>query len=739
LNEVEAENNISVTVKEKNNYPLNYILTVSPVHSFANTDTNFIDAYSKSKFRYSNISVDVFGNFMMSRNYTSDFQEKKTHEKLIDKNPFTVFDFQRGPFHIAAGESKTHVINMPQYIGDVNISLIASGADNQEFREVTHRVSVNKSLMILTSAPDNISPNEEFYLPVNVFSSRKEQREANIELKNNLELNVIDELDKKVRVNYVQTDTTNFKLKSKRRTGIGGIDIIANDSNLTESRSIKIPIQSNAFIVNRWVEHELEPDEKWQTRFTPIGIKGTNYTSIEYSENANIHLSQLVLKLLSNSHPDIEHLISASFPLMFLNDLSNFDVELKYKLHEQVQTALNKLIYYQLPSGGFLFWLNQDKEQNWCSSYAGYFMIEARKKGYEINQAVYNRWLRYQRRKCLTWNYTDENSDLEQAFGLFTLALAEKPDVNSMIKLQNKSLSTVAAMQLSMAFSLIDEYEIANKIQSGDNRGYVYLNDNTFGNPLRNTAINLEAYRYSDNIVAIDSVKEELEKLIVDANYQSLQGVSLGIIALANYYRNQNELKKEISYTINRGKQEHHESLKPYGIVQVPIEFTLAKTVDITNNTNRDINVSVDYSGRPDKILVTPNNKYLQGKLKFVDYSGDVVNDGKIKSNSQLDAEVSISPLKSNLYTNYMVLVFPVANCFDFLSFSNLQNEDIHYIFQNKNKVFYYFTLPKNGIQISIPLTTVHKGHFNQPPIQIYSLYNPMVKTILTGQNFSVR
>jgi len=738
LNEVEAENTITVTVKEKNNYPLNYIMTVSPANEIDN-NSNLVDFYSNSNYSFKNVTADVYGNFMFSNNRANSSEIKTTQERLIEKNPFSPFNFQRGPFYIAAGESKIHKITMPQYIGDVNISIIASSIDYKNIKEVVHRVSVNKSIMILTSAPDNISPNEEFYLPINVFSSRKEKREAIIELKNNFELNVLDELEKKVWVNYLQTDTTNFKLKSKRRTGLGGINIFAIDSNLTESRSLKIPIKSNTFIDNRWVEKELDSEEKWQTRFTPIGIKGTNHTAVEFSENSNIHLSQLILKLLNNSHPDIEHLISSAFPLMFIDELTNINEGLSLLLKEKIQKVLNKLIYYQLPSGGFSYWLNNEQEQNWCSSYAGYFMIEAQKKGFDINQAVYNKWLRYQRRKCLTWNFIGGNSDLEQAFGLFTLALANKPDVNSMQKLKNKKLSDVAALQLSMAFNLIEESKIAKQIISEVRKDYIYLNDHTFGNPLRNNAIKLESYRYLNNKLVADSIKSELEKLIVDANYQSLQGISFSIIALAKYYKNDiKKLDKKIIYTVNRGKQKHHRSLKPYGIVQIPIEFTLTKTIDITNNTKNKINVSIDYSGKPDKTSATINNKFIQGTLIFKNSLGHVVNKGKVNANSQLNAEVSIVPLKSNLNTNYMVLVFPIANCFDFLSFTDSKNEHIHFIHQTKNKVFYYFTLPDEGIQINIPLSTKHKGYFRQPPVQVYSLYNPMVKAVLTGEDFSV-
>mgnify|MGYP003719063039 CR=1 FL=1 len=69
---------------------------------------------------------------------------------------------------------------------------------------------------------------------------------------------------------------------------------------------------------------------------------------------------------------------------MFLSDIFDLPSDKKERSQQYIKIAIDKLGYYQTPSGGFSYWQGGNNANDWSSSYAGHFLIEAEKRGFVL-------------------------------------------------------------------------------------------------------------------------------------------------------------------------------------------------------------------------------------------------------------------------------------------------------------------------------------------------------------------
>lgn len=87
------------------------------------------------------------------------------------------------------------------------------------------------------------------------------------------------------------------------------------------------------------------------------------------------------------------------------------------------------------------------------------FLVLAQEKGYAVNSNVLNKWKRFQKAASQNWqpvtqeqNWWHWQADLQQAFRLYTLALAGSPEHGAMNRM--KELPALATSQMAFGSRL---------------------------------------------------------------------------------------------------------------------------------------------------------------------------------------------------------------------------------------------------------------------------------------------
>ena len=85
-----------------------------------------------------------------------------------------------GPFSLKAGEKRAHTVQLPQYVGAVRVMVVAG--DGSAYGSADKSVFVRQALMILPTLPRVIGPDEQFSLPVSVFTSEASIKSVKLEV-----------------------------------------------------------------------------------------------------------------------------------------------------------------------------------------------------------------------------------------------------------------------------------------------------------------------------------------------------------------------------------------------------------------------------------------------------------------------------------------------------------------------------------------------------------------------------
>ncbi len=135
------------------------------------------------------------------------------------------------------------------------------------------------------------------------------------------------------------------------------------------------------------------------------------------------------------------------------------DPELEANLKEQVGVALQSIYSGQNPDGGWGWW-SRDKSDPLTSAYVVLGLLEAKTAGYTVNESVTGRGLNYLRIQIEPIvGLTEPYRVNRQAFILYVLARAGRPDVSSTVQLydQRQRMGVYALAFLTQALYWIDD------------------------------------------------------------------------------------------------------------------------------------------------------------------------------------------------------------------------------------------------------------------------------------------
>ncbi|HBT06544.1 MAG TPA: hypothetical protein DEB22_09000, partial [Alcanivorax sp.] len=97
-------------------------------------------------------------------------------------------------------------------------------------------------------------------------------------------------------------------------------------------------------------------------------------------------------------HGCVEQTVSAALPQLYLSRLIALDDEQRARIQSNVEAAIQRLRRFQLGDGAFAYWPGAAVADDWGTSYAGHFLLEARRQGFAVPAGMLEDWADYQRR-----------------------------------------------------------------------------------------------------------------------------------------------------------------------------------------------------------------------------------------------------------------------------------------------------------------------------------------------------
>ena len=476
------------------------------------------------------------------------------------------------PVHLEAGGVNTHELDMPLYIGAVRLMAVAAheGAYGSSEKEVP----VKTEIMVLGTVPRIISVGETFTLPVTVFALDERITRADVRIELEGPLYTEETGIKEVVFDQPGEGEVNFTLKADKIPGDAVIKIRARGMGFQAEQEIPVTIRVPASPVTEAESFEIPPGGSWTGGINLPGLEGTNEITLEAARIPPINLTKRLGYLLGFPHGCVEQTTSKAFPQLYLDDLVTMTEEQWAKRQLNIESALDALKGFQTYSGGFSYWPGQPEPSDWGTNYAGHFIIESERRGFSLPAGMKEEWLDYQTDRSNEWSSGTREGMRDQAYRLYTLALAGEPDLPAMNRLKEKrDLDNAALWRLSMAYSLSGYRREAFDLVNGASLDVEEYRETggTYGSTFRDKAMILETLVLLNKRTEAVRLAVEISDILSGDGNLSTQETAYALLAMSLFADSMSG-RKELSFDYSWNSGDFYSASTNKPVIRVDLD-----------------------------------------------------------------------------------------------------------------------------------------------------------------------
>ena len=118
--------------------------------------------------------------------------------------------------------------------------------------------------------------------------------------------------------------------------------------------------------------------------YTPFTSSETEWATLEIASFPSIDYNSIYSFLIRYPYNCSEQLAARGISLLAIKDVMN--EKQKELIDKTIPDILQQLYVRQRPNGGFSYWPGASNDDNWVTSMAGQFMVEASNQGYPVSK-----------------------------------------------------------------------------------------------------------------------------------------------------------------------------------------------------------------------------------------------------------------------------------------------------------------------------------------------------------------
>jgi len=646
-----------------------------------------------------------------------------------------------GPFTLKKGKTNSHKIHMPKYVGSVRTMVIAG--NKKAYGSAEKTLKVKKPLMLLATLPRVLGPTETVSLPINIFVGKSDIKNVKITVETNPLIKVEGNATKTINFSGTGDKTIFYNLKVANTIGIGTVKITAKSGNYKSDYEVELNVRYPNPLIAKSENHLLNKGEEFTFNYTPFGLEGTNTAYLEVSNLPGINLEKRLNYLIQYPHGCIEQTTSSVFPQLYVENILDLTQEKKDKIKTNIEKGISRIASFQVSSGGFSYWPGQSEANIWGSNYAGHFLIEAKKAGYEVPAGMLRKWKRYQKSRANQWSIKSYDSDLMQAYRLYTLALNGTPEKSAMNRLkENKTLTNIARWQLAAAYAVLGKNNIAKSLIESSNtdvKDYVELSG-TFGSALRDKAIILEAFNKLKDKEKGFEIYKDIADLLSSQRWYNTQAVAYSLMSASQFIANYSTTGRiAYEYSIGGGKVIKASTSDKISSNQLAIAQNGTQNIKIKNTTEGTLYAQFISKGKALMGKEESESSNLGIKINYFDMDNNPITVENMEQGTDFYALVKVSNTGIKTYKELaLTQIFPsgweIINTRltgnNLSEFGSPKYRDIR-----DDRVYTYFDLGQGqSRKFKVLLNASYTGTYYMPPLVCEAMYDANIHALKKGE-----
>ena len=755
------ETDFNVTVSEKSGKPMTYTLAIVDDGLLDLTNFKTPDPWNEFYARealgirtwdmYDDVLGASGGRYSSLFSTGGDASLKPADAKANRFKPVVKFI---GPFYLAKGKQQTHTLKLPMYVGSVR-AMVVAGQDGA-YGNAEKTAFVRTPLMLLSTLPRVLSTQEEITVPVNVFAMENQVKNVTVSLEaSGAGVQITGNRQQSLAFDQPGDQLAYFTLKTGSKTGKATIHLTASGNGQQTKETIEIEVRNPNPVVTLRNSQWIEAGQEAELSYTLAGSSSANnQVQLEVSRIPSVDISRRFDFLYNYQHHCTEQLTSKALPLLFVSQFKAVDEQEAEKIKANVQEAIRQIYARQLPNGGFVYWPGNAVADEWITSYTGMFLTLAQEKGYAVHPNVLNKWKRFQRAAAQNWRMPQEasnwqiwQSELQQAFRLYTLALAGAPEYGAMNRMKEQpGLSIQAKWRLAAAYALTGKMKPAGElVYNAETTVIPYSSMNLiYGSSDRDEAMILETLilmkRDRDALQQAKKVSQNLAQ----ENWFSTQSTAFALMAMG---RLAEQLSGTLDFTWSwNGKQQP--AVKSAKAVFEKEIATSPKSGTVSVKNQGKGALSVDLITRTqllnDTLPAIADNIRLD--VKYTDMAGSPISVEDIRQGTDFMSAVTLSNISgtsdySNLALTHIIpsgweiynerMIVPEASSSNSNEANTSESSAGKYTYKDirDDRVLTYFDLRRGESKtFTVRLQATYAGNFILPAIQCEAMYDAAVQ-----------
>ncbi|KAA5545024.1 alpha-2-macroglobulin family protein [Adhaeribacter rhizoryzae] len=566
------------------------------------------------------------------------------------------------------GEAKVNV-TIPEFSGALRIMAVAY--KENAFGSADKIMRVSDPVVISTALPRFVSPKDTLLVPVTLSNTTAKNATANSNITTTGPLRVVGAAGQSATLKPNSEAQVVYKLVASAGIGQASVTVGVNALGEKFSNQTDITVRPIAPLTKLTGAGSLKDGANAVISPAHDFIPASTASRLVVSSSPIAQFTDDITFLLQYPHGCLEQTISKAFPLLYYSDLAKSLQQDRnartYNPNYLVQEAIIKIEAMQQYDGGFTYWPGGTDTDWWTSAYASHFLLEARKAGYPVNNAVLDKALTYLQRKVKTkgmeeYRFYNASRQVqskfiaahENTYSLYVLSLAQQPDWATMnyYKAKPELLSLNARYLLASTYALSGRRESFNQLLPRSFTGESALRalNGSFYSVTRDMALSLNSLLEADpDNAQIGTLARHLSQELRSTRWYNTQERAFALMALGKMARrSQGNLTAKITQS---GKN---------------IGSFSGKDVSLANKLNRgSINIQTsgkgtlyyfwEVEGISQSGSYKPEDNFLQVRRTFLDRNGREIQNNTVKQNDLVVVRIALQSLDGRNVPNVAI------------------------------------------------------------------------------------
>lgn len=556
--------------------------------------------------------------------------------------------------------------DIPQFSGEVRLMAVAY--KDESFGSGTTNMTVADPLVLSTALPRFLSSGDTVNVPITITNTTQKSASATASLNVSGPLSVLGDKSQSVSINSNSEGQAMFQVVAANAVNVGKIKIEVDGLGEKFSDETEISVRPAAPLQVVTGSGSLTGGsvQKVNIPLNDFLPNSTDYQLV-VSRNPGLELGKQLRYLVEYPYGCTEQTISIAFPQLYYGDLADQMKNEKGKSNANwnVQEAIRKIKMRQLYNGAITLWDGEGSEHWWATVYAGHFLIEAQKAGFEVDKSVLNGILNYlnnrlKNKETIVYYYNQsQNKKIapkEVPYSLYVLALAGKPNVSAMnyYKSNPSLLSLDCKYLLSVAYAVAGDKAKFRELLPSSFSGEVSVaqTGGSFYSDIRDEAISLNALLDADpSNPQIPVMAKHVGDKLKQRQWYSTQECSFNFLALGKIARAANKATVSAEIKVGGktvGKVEG-------GAVKLNAKQLGGTNVEIASKGEGRLYYYWQSEGISASGTVKEEDNYLKVRRRFFDRYGRAVDGNSFTQNDLVIVQITVEKSYNDYIDNVVI------------------------------------------------------------------------------------